>query len=362
MKASNSRDYNTFPRLTLDKKNTRLINKAFKKASHMPVVGEIEASFNNADVRVIKDVIHTKEVSKDEVILICLTKDSANLLPLFLDHHRKIGIKHFVFIDNNSTDNTVDYLLSQDDCSLFFIDAKYESGVPSLGWINQVLTHYGYNRWYLVMDTDELFVYDGIETYGINAMVEYCKKHKIKRVRSIMLDVYAKKPILSVGDSAMRTPESIKRTFNLIDSDTYMRNEQSGMAYGPNISGGPRERVFGKYGSVPALQKYPLFYYTKKDLRMSNHYLFPFKDNDKSPLISALLHYKFLPGDLKKYKEHIKTKTHYNGSAEYKAYVKQLTKHPKTTMFYEGSVEYVDSRSLKQLPVMETMDGLENVT
>ncbi len=47
----------------------------------------------------------------------CLNEDY--FVRAFLDHHRGIGIEQFVFLDDGSTDGTLDYLASQPDCVVF---------------------------------------------------------------------------------------------------------------------------------------------------------------------------------------------------------------------------------------------------
>ena len=46
-------------------------------------------------------------------------------LPHFLDHHRKLGINHFLIVDNGSEDGTRDYLAGQPDVSLWSTDHSY---------------------------------------------------------------------------------------------------------------------------------------------------------------------------------------------------------------------------------------------
>ena len=42
--------------------------------------------------------------------LYCPVRDEISLVKVFLDYHRHIGIKLFVFLDNGSVDGTLEYL------------------------------------------------------------------------------------------------------------------------------------------------------------------------------------------------------------------------------------------------------------
>ena len=50
----------------------------------------------------------------DDVILVCLIKNGAFWLDTFMKHYSKLGICHFVFVDNGSTDDTLEYLRAKD--------------------------------------------------------------------------------------------------------------------------------------------------------------------------------------------------------------------------------------------------------
>ena len=43
----------------------------------------------------------------------------------FLDHYRSMGVKHFVFLDNGSTDRTVELLYAQEQVTVLQTDAPY---------------------------------------------------------------------------------------------------------------------------------------------------------------------------------------------------------------------------------------------
>jgi len=209
-----------------------------------------------------------------------------------------------------------------------------------------MMANYGLDKWYLDLDVDELLVYTGIEDGGIKRIIEYAQKNKLQTVGSFLLDVYADKPVLSVKDAVIT---DIQKTYKYIDFDTYFKVDDENYKY--RIFGGPRKR---KFNISPSLQKFPLVYIRKDTMNVNPHFWYPFSINFNSELASALLHYKFLPGDFDQYKDYVKTGVHWNNSSEYRVYVNELQNNLGFTFFDdEHSIEFIDSRSLVKIKTVD---------
>ena len=81
-------------------------------------------------------------------------------LPHFLNHHRALGVEHFVFFDDSSTDGTRDILMQQEDCTILVSDDEER---PRLGLMQRMLGNYALDRftknsWALHLDVDELVI------------------------------------------------------------------------------------------------------------------------------------------------------------------------------------------------------------
>ena len=46
----------------------------------------------------------------DELVVVCLVRDGRPYVKSFVEHYRSLGAKHLFFLDNNSTDGTVEAL------------------------------------------------------------------------------------------------------------------------------------------------------------------------------------------------------------------------------------------------------------
>ena len=273
------------------------------------------------------------EISKSDLILICVEKNDIVKIKKFITHYRNIGIKKFVFLDNNSIDGTKDYLKKQKDVILLETKEEYSSK-KRIAWINRIIAHYGDDRWYVVVDSDEFLVYDNFENIKIDKVVEYCKNKKYKRARALLLDMYATSNYYLNGNK-----EKFIEECNYFDKDSYFNKKNIKFI---NISGGPRERLFE---SNACLTKYPLFYFDKKSIFINSHLMYPYKENLNKECILILMHYKFLPGEIANYKQIALKENYYNKSEEYKKYLKYIESNDIDFM-YDGSIKYVNSKSL----------------
>jgi len=294
--------------------------------------------------------IDMTDLGDDDVVIICAFRNAENLISLFINHHREIGIKNFVFIDNNSNDGSVDIIKKYHKAittDIWFTDDRFDS-FKSCGWRQRMMLYYGVNRWYLDLDVDELFVYSGIENGGIRKIIDYARKNGIQTIGSIMLDTYSDMPVFSIKEI---NPRDIQKTYRYIDFDTYIKQNNDNFKF--RVFGGPRYR---KFHISPFLQKFPLIFIKDDTVNINPHFWYPFSINHNSRLVSALLHYKFLPGDFEKYKDFVNTGIHWDNSREYKAYVDGLQDDLGFTFFdNKHSIEYKNSKSLEEIQIIDNI-------
>ena len=312
--------------LEIDDENN-WIKKLNKITYSSPDLIEIGEAFVGSKIEVLQD----RTINDLDVIAICVEKNDFIKLQNFIYHHRSLGINKFVILDNNSDDGSVEWLLKQEDVILLQTKEQYKS-YRRVGWINRIIAHYGYNRWYLVVDSDELLVYDDCENKTIQDVIKYFEKRHICRGRAIMLDMYAKPEYYS--KNSIDTYYAECRFF---DSNSYSVNKRK-LLY--EVNGGPRERIFKL---KTCLTKHPLFYFTKKDVYRA-HFLYPCNRNSKGDLNLALKHYKFLPGEIKKYEKIVREGNYFKGSREYKKYLEVMKENCTLNFICDNTEEYKSSR------------------
>lgn len=304
---------------------------------------ELLKEFMNCDIRKIS---HNKIVRKNKYapILICVLKDEINKIESFLKHYRKIGVEVFIFLDNDSTDGTREYLCSQKDAIVYRSKQQYSSA-RRVAWINMLLAIYGSNKWCLVVDADELVDYIGSEKYDLSDVIKQAELKHYTRIEGFLLDMYSKDILFDekVKDDYVTKCRYFDRT-----SYTLIVVERGLVIYG-----GPRMRVFK--GNMQ-LAKYPLFLFTEQDFYASAHYMIPFKNFKNCPVWLAIRHYKFVDDiDRQKVNSAVETEIYSGNSAEYKLYLKTLEKNEEVCFWDKNqSVEYVDSYSLKNISFLKT--------
>lgn len=314
--------------------------KALKKfIIAQPEESEVAIEFFKDSISVLQLSKTGKETSL--VILICVVKNDLRKMKNLIIHHRKIGIKHFAILDNGSTDGTIEWLKNQKDVDLFTVQDKYNTNRRE-AWINKLVAYYGLNRWYLILDSDELFSFYKMESRNIEYLIDYCVKHSIDRMRAVMIDMYG-------ADSFYldNSEEDYLEKCKYFDSNSYKYENRDVIDL---ITGGPRRRIFNQ---KPWLTKYPLCYFVEGDIQGKSHFLFPYKKNKNTKCYSAILHYKFLPSDIRKYRKIATEGNYFNDSIQYKDYINHIDRSNGLSFMDEQSVEYSDTDSLYIIPVLE---------
>ena len=71
-----------------------------------------------------------------------------------------------------------------------------------------------------------------------------------------------------------------------------------------------------------------------------------------SRLSAALLHYKFLPGDIEKYRDYVNSGVHWNNSSQYRSYIDGVDTLGSVNFFdKDTSVRYRSSADLSEIKI-----------
>lgn len=302
----------------------------------------IVEEFFSAKIIIERERFEVKYIPNDEIILICVIKDDIEKINSFLTHYRNLGIKYFAFLDNKSCDGTKEYLESQPDVNLYEIEDQYTTERRE-AWINRLYAYFGYNHWFLCVDSDELLSYCGCEKHQLHEIIGGAT---VKRFHAVMIDMYPKFNILK-DDILVNDPFG---EYKFFDKNSYMK--ESSYRY-EAIYGGPRKRILSRINSNfnCRLTKYPLIYYEKGDFQVCSHYMFPYIKNYTEKVTFFLLHYKFFKSDINKYRERAMKENYSSGSIEYKTYIRKIDSNEALSFYYDGSCEMSSSESLKAIEI-----------
>lgn len=289
-------------------------------------------------------------IRKAKVLAIIVTKNESEFLPKLLAHHRAIGVDHFLFVDNASSDESIEYMKQQDDVSVFLATQDYKFSRFGVNWQQTLCSHYGLGKWVLIIDSDELYAYDGFEKYSLHDLTAKADEEGANAILAPMVDFY---PSASLKDADITADD--KPFYNIcsnFDSLETMMFEQE-KRYGPYsnskvYSGGLRERIFGRYNPYPQPnylnQKYNLVKYNSKMKFVEGlHFMYGAKVFSKQ---CAIMHFKYHSGFHSKVEREVASGQHWNGATEYKRYLKLISGKQNFSLLDTRSVAYKGSKSL----------------
>ncbi len=320
------------------------MRKEYCSAGYNFQVRHVIYTFANARIEVVRK---TAPCSEDNPIVVLCVKNDLRRTQMLVEHYRNLGVEKFAFLDNGSEDGTFEWLLEQPDIDLYRCLERYETNVKE-GWINRIISHYGFDRWYIVTDSDELMVYQGMEQMPLSELTKKLSRKGLKRVKGLTLDAYTDGNLF--GES-----EDIRRDYRWIDRDSYREIEAvTGKERVKRFIGGPRYRVMH---SNVLLSKFPLVYWERGTISDNPHFQYPHDLINTSPCYAGILHYKFMDIDLDEYNKRVRKKSGFaGGGLNYKQYMDFYKNRKDTSFIYEGSIEFDSSKALEKIPLIQPID------
>jgi hypothetical protein len=289
------------------------------------------------------------------ILLFTTLRNERVRLPYFLDYYRRLGVDHFLVVDNGSDDGSRDYLAAQADVSLWQTEAGYRQSRFGMDWLMWLLRRHGSGRWCLTVDVDEFLVYPFCETRPLRALTDWLDSAETRSFAAMLLDMYPKGAMHAQPYREGQNPFEIAPYF---DSGNYTisRNPRYRNLW---IQGGPRARLFfgDRPRQAPALNKVPLVkWHPSYAYVSSTHMLLPrglnlvYEQSGGEKPSGCLLHAKFLDTFALKAEEELKRGQHYAESHEYRAYRDGIAR--ERDLWCSWSEKYVGWQQLELLGLM----------
>lgn len=287
-------------------------------------------------------------------ILFSTVRNEVVRLPWFLEHYRKLGVVHFLMVDNASTDGTTALLEAEQDVSLWRTEGSYKASRFGVDWLNALLRRYGDGRWILVVDPDELLVYPYHDTRRLPALCRWLEATGREGLGTLLLDMYGDRSVRETVVGPGKNPVSAAPWFDAYNY-TFGRHHRLHNVW---IQGGPRQRVHftTRPGEAPALNKVPLVKWRKSFVfRNSTHNLLPrrlnrvYATHGGALTSGVLLHTKFTDVLETKVAEEMERRQHYDNSAEYRAYA---ARGGDVSLWTPQSMRYLGWQQLCSLGLM----------
>ncbi len=193
-----------------------------------------------------------------EPVVLSVVRNGMPWLHTFLDHHRALGARRFVVLDNGSTDGSLDFLLRQNDVLLLASTAPYRHYENTFK--RYICDRYARERWCLFVDVDELIAYPGMDRHDLAALIRFVSEQGYDAVLTQMLDLYSDAPMAEIPDTTDLDLREVHRFYETHDINSRNYVESPGAIIPANARmhvGGVRHRLFG---TLNGLTKVSLFF------------------------------------------------------------------------------------------------------
>lgn len=299
-------------------------------------------------------VVYGPEDPKSDFLLVCVVRDEMYFLPEFLAHYRALGVEHFVFLDDASTDGTMDLLTAQPDVSVINAGLRFSDPVTTNNANYQPVPQRAINLWRTLLhrrfqgrlgtvnaDADEFLQLPPGQK--LRDMAVKLDEGQAQCVWGSMIDVYPEHPSeLEKMSHETRVDPSANWQF-----DAVPHLKLRGNATPKELYHGAKARLLEHFGVFRVRKgllaraqrkagfKLPLHDSVQKPVFFQNFGDHQFFGGHKSSvpghpsLLLPLVHYKFSGALMNRVRAAISEKTHYQGSKAYVQIEKLLERMQK---------------------------------
>ena len=283
----------------------------------------------------------------DEIRLFMVIRNESLRLPYLLKYYSRMGVDRFFFIDNDSTDGSLLFLLSQKNTHVFWTNESFGMAKGGEDWLTALLHKYGQGHWCILADADEFFIYPHYEGVSLRDLIIFLNKTGSTVVNALLLDMYSNKPIRLSKEKKGMNPLLASSYFDR-DSHYWLGGSNRKLSDAIYCGGGVRRRVFGV---KVLLNKAPFFKFKREFLLDRKHWI---NGGIGAEIEGIMLHFKFNSNFSSRVLEESKREEYWNKAYEYKHYLRTIIHNPKLNLYYSGSVKFKDSQQLVDLGLMKT--------
>jgi hypothetical protein len=330
---------------------------ALKKPLYRPTYAVRRWLARNDASRQISKIDSTPVPDKrQEIRLFMVVRNASLRLPFMLDYYFSQGVDRIFVLDNDSSDDTRDIILSKKDAHLFYTKDKY---AHQSSWVDLLLRRFGIGHWCLIVDADEMLVYPHYERTTLQDLCVFLDKESFDAMDCVLLDMYTDSSLNAIEYTKGMNPLLVapffdRKSYTTARGPVYM-SKINVIYKGPErMYGGMRKRMFG---IDACLSKFPLVKYNKSMfLSAGTHFVHGARAAD---LRGALLHFKYLNDFSARVKEEVKREAHWDNAFEYKGYLKTLNRSYDIRFCSNDSEKFRASVQLVDLGIMKSSERLD---
>ena len=312
------------------------------------------------ELKVVKD----RKISQHGMCLFCVVRDELYFLPFLLEHYRRLGVEHFLFYDDRSSDGSREFLETQPDCAVVTSDIPYgavlENGVRYIHVLKGVVPNSVFgNRWVLTVDADEFLLLPepfvnlnilcaAIAREGgssaVAALVDFYPEKLSMRNYAISLNPFSVSKFCDKGPlfewpEGKRRPSTFHAGVRYRLAETLFRHHRDEFL----------EIFHSNLYKIAKLWKVPLVNFASGHRMVNDHEL------DVPPYLGlqmVLAHFKFYPGLDRKIAYALESEAYFASSREYRVLERVLYHFGDEPLVGEESVEYKSLRDLEQASLL----------
>jgi glycosyl transferase family 2 len=278
----------------------------------------------------------------DELVVLCLVRNGRTYVRSFVEHYYSMGVKHMVFLDNGSTDGTVEALKGYDNVTVLRSILPFKRYQMLMK--QYLIERFGRGRWTLSVDMDELFDYPYSDVVSLKALLGYLKENSYTAVVAQMLDMFPQEPVsdaVSYEDEPLRELHRFYDISNVREQDYWEFPFVSGVG---NVLSNKEIGIYRNgiqntvFGTLPALTKHPLIFLDGevKPVDRSAHSVSNARIAD---LTCVLFHYKFTNHLYELIRDAVRRENYMRDSGKQKKWLAVLEETPELLVKGETSRE-----------------------
>src|SRR5918994_3519945 len=161
------------------------------------------------------------EYAKDELVVVCLVRDGRPYVRSFVEHYTSMGVKHLVFLDNGSTDGTVEALKKYQNVTVLRTELSFKAYQYPMK--QYLIERFGWGRWSLYVDIDELFDYPYSDVVSLSSLLRYLNDKRYTAVVAQHLDMFSDEPLSDVPSEEEEEDEPLKERHRFYDISNIRR-------------------------------------------------------------------------------------------------------------------------------------------
>jgi tetratricopeptide (TPR) repeat protein len=302
--------------------------------------------------RLVREDTKDIEISVSALLCCVVVRNEHPRLPYFLSYYRQKGVDRFLFIDNQSTDDTLAYLLQQPDVYVWSSTKSFNQVNFGSVWFELLLRRHGINHWCLTVDADELLYYPDCEHKTIPQLCQELDEKQYRAYTAILLDMYADK---AIQETHCTPGQDFLKTCPYFDRQYYHRKQSQGGPYRNQTIyfGGLRERIFGVTGDY-ILNKVPLLKYGPDVVLAGGQHFTNLPETKIAQESGCLLHFKYFSLFPNYVAQEVQRQEHYGGAHQYLEYSRTLSSSNSLNLYdLDYSVPLQNSQQLIELGILQ---------